>query len=267
MRRLQNGALRQIGQSLKLYEATPFETLKTLVYYGFCKKFLKIKKLTNSKKYRHQGTACAEVVCVIFLYALFILSVTGIPTVLHPFKQVLTHFGLCGSLALISLPTNAGNGLAWAHGSDLLALGLPALAAGSAWSQADAEGLKQLTYTLGTTVGAAEILKNTVHSTRPDGSDNKSFPSGHTAVAFAAVRFMDKRYGTEMAPYRPWLYAAAGLTGVARVQADKHHWRDVLAGGALGWGAAQFWTDPVKGGQLSVVPTAGGAAVAWYRAW
>ena len=174
--------------------------------------------------------------------------------------------GLALALACCG-PALAGTTSGWATGSDMLALGLPALAAGAAWSQGDSEGFKQLSYTMATTVGVAEVLKNTVHAMRPDGSDNKSFPSAHTAVAFAAVRYMDKRYGNELAPWTPWLYAAAGLTGVARVEARKHHWRDVVAGGALGWGAAQWWTEPVKGGQLAVVPTSGGVAMAWQRAW
>jgi membrane-associated phospholipid phosphatase len=161
----------------------------------------------------------------------------------------------------------AGTGLTWANASDMLAIGLPALAAGSAWSQSDGEGFKQLTLSMATTVGTAEVLKRTVHSMRPDGSDNKSFPSAHTAVAFAAVRFMDKRYGQDMAPYTPWLYAAAAMTGVARVEAKKHHWQDVLAGGALGWGASHLWAEPVQGGQLSVLPASGGLALAWHRAW
>lgn len=174
--------------------------------------------------------------------------------------------GLALAAAAIS-PATAGTTSGWATSSDMLALGLPALAAGSVWSQGDGEGLKQLTYTMATTMGVAEVLKSTVHAMRPDGSDNKSFPSAHTAVAFAAVSFMDKRYGNDLAPWTPWLYAAAGLTGVARVEAKKHHWRDVAAGGALGWGAAQLWTEPVKGGQLAVVPTSGGVAMAWWRAW
>jgi membrane-associated phospholipid phosphatase len=162
---------------------------------------------------------------------------------------------------------SAGTGLTWKNGSDLLAVGLPALAAGSAWGQGDNEGFKQLTLSMVTTLGATEVLKSSVHSMRPDGSDNKSFPSGHTAVAFAAVRFMDKRYGAEMAPYTPWLYAAAGLTGVARVEADKHRWRDVAAGAALGWASSQYWAQPVQGGQLSVLPSNKGWVVGWHRAW
>ena len=175
-------------------------------------------------------------------------------------------WAVCTSL-LLPCAVHAGTGLGWAQGSDLLAIGLPALAAGSAWSRGDAEGVKQLTLSMVTSVVTTEGLKRSVHSMRPDGSDNKSFPSGHTAVAFAAVRFMDKRYGQEIASYTPWLYAAATLTGVARVEAQKHHWQDVIAGGVLGWGASQLWAEPVQGGQLSVLPASGGWAVAWRRAW
>ena len=107
----------------------------------------------------------------------------------------------CSGLVICSMGTaHADNGLGWKNGSDLLAVGLPALAAGAAWGQQDTEGMKQLTLTLASTVGAAELLKRTVKSTRPDGSDDKSFPSGHTAVAFAAVRFMDQRYASQVCP-------------------------------------------------------------------
>lgn len=174
-------------------------------------------------------------------------------------------------VSLLSLSTCscafAGGANGWATSADLLAVGLPALAAGVTWAQGDTEGLKELTYSLGSAYVATTVLKKSIHSTRPDGSDNESFPSRHTAVAFAAVRYMDKRYGTELAPYTPWLYAAAGLTGVAMVQAHKHHWHDVAAGAALGFGTAHYLTEPIKGGQLSLLPTPGGVAVAWQRSW
>ena len=183
------------------------------------------------------------------------------------FIHFLRSVACSGLLACFTVSAWADNGLNWKNGSDLLAVGLPALAAGAAWGQQDTEGMKQLTLTMASTVGAAELLKRTVKATRPDGSDDKSFPSGHTAVAFAAVRFMDKRYASQVAPYRPWLYAAAGLTGLARVEADQHYWRDVAAGALLGWGAATWWAEPIQGGQLSVLPSSRGLAVFWQRGW
>ena len=82
-------------------------------------------------------------------------------------------------------------------------------------------------------MGSAEILKHQISALRPDKSDDKSFPSGHTAVAFASARYLDKRYSGQVSPYL--LYGAAGLTALARVQADKHYWKDTIAGGALGY--------------------------------
>ncbi len=160
----------------------------------------------------------------------------------------------------------------WDTASTVMAAGLPALAGLATLAGNDVQGTRQLVLATGSTLVATELLKHTVHATRPDGSDNKSFPSGHTAVAFSAVGFMDRRYGEQWTQrYGAWtipaLYGVAALTGVARVEANKHHWGDVLAGAAIGYGAARFWTEPVQGGQLSVVPAPHGLAVGWARAF
>ena len=69
-------------------------------------------------------------------------------------------------------------------------------------------------------------LKAVVNEERPDHSDNKSFPSGHAAVAFAAARSIDKEFRKESI----WIpiagYAAATVLGVERVASDRHHWYD-----------------------------------------
>ena len=156
----------------------------------------------------------------------------------------------------------AGGPQTWGNVSDALALGLPLIAAGKAFSNGDAEGVKELTYSLGTTLIAAQSLKALVHERRPDGSGNDSFPSGHTAIAFAAARFFDKRYATEASPY---LYAAAGLTAIARVKADKHYAKDVLAGAGLGYVSAEYFTHPMAGGALSMMPSQSGLALLWQK--
>ena len=82
-------------------------------------------------------------------------------------------------LAACSMGTaGADNGLNWKNGSDLLAVGLPALAAGAAWGQQDTEGMKQLTLTLASTVGAAELLKRT--------------PAGPVLTLAEAIAYADK---------------------------------------------------------------------------
>ena len=93
-------------------------------------------------------------------------------------------------------------------------------------------------------------------------SGNDSFPSGHTAIAFAAARFFDKRYATEASLY---LYAAAGLTAIARVKADKHYAKDVVAGAALGYASAEYFSSPLSGGKVSFMPARTGFALVWQK--
>lgn len=88
--------------------------------------------------------------------------------------------------------------------------------------------------------GAKTALKGMVKAERPDHSDNKSFPSGHAAIAFAAARSIDKEFRCESI----WIpiagYAAATAVGIERVASKKHHWYDVAAGAALGFGSAEL---------------------------
>jgi len=66
-----------------------------------------------------------------------------------------------------------------------------------------------------------------------------SFPSGHTAVAFAVVGlecFHRDELGPGWAPACPLAITAATLTGVLRIASDRHWATDVLAGAALGLG-------------------------------
>jgi membrane-associated phospholipid phosphatase len=161
-----------------------------------------------------------------------------------------------------ALAAKAGDTQSWGHVSNALAVGLPLVAAGQAYAKGDTEGLKELTYTLGSTFVAVEALKSLVHEKRPDGSGNDSFPSGQTAVAFAATRFFDKRYASEVSPF---LYVAAGLTGLARVKADKHFTKDVLAGAGLGYVSAEYFTRPMSGGAVSLMPAKSGIALIWQK--
>jgi membrane-associated phospholipid phosphatase len=78
------------------------------------------------------------------------------------------------------------------------------------------------------------VTKNLVHETRPDGEDNQSFPSGHTAAAFTAAEYLYQEYKD----VSPWIgiggYAVAGATGVLRLYNNKHYLGDVVAGAGLG---------------------------------
>jgi membrane-associated phospholipid phosphatase len=84
---------------------------------------------------------------------------------------------------------------------------------------------------MGTTV---YTLKKVTHETRPDGSDNLSFPSGHTATAFAAAEFLRQEYKDVSAWYGIGGYAAATFTGFLRIVNNKHWVGDVFAGAGVG---------------------------------
>ena len=77
-------------------------------------------------------------------------------------------------------------------------------------------------------------FKATIDEPRPDGSDNRSFPSGHATIAFAGATVLHKEFGR----VSPWIsvagYSVATFTAVDRVLADRHHWYDVAAGAAIG---------------------------------
>lgn len=86
------------------------------------------------------------------------------------------------------------------------------------------------------TCGVSWGLKEAVHERRPDGTDHHSFPSGHTAVAFAGAVILDK----EFRHVSPWIsvggYAVATGVAIDRVARNRHHWYDALGGAAIGVG-------------------------------
>lgn len=82
-------------------------------------------------------------------------------------------------------------------------------------------------------------LKKITKETRPDFSGNNSFPSGHTAIAFASAEFLRQEYKDD-----PWIgyagYAVATATGILRMYNNKHYLGDVLAGAGFGIASAKL---------------------------
>lgn len=79
-----------------------------------------------------------------------------------------------------------------------------------------------------------QLSKSTTNVTRPDGSNNHSFPSGHTATAFMMATMLSKEYGY----LSPWVsvgsYAVATTTGLMRIANNKHWLSDVMVGSGVG---------------------------------
>lgn len=82
--------------------------------------------------------------------------------------------------------------------------------------------------------GVVQTIKHTTNVMRPDGTDNHSFPSGHTATAFMTATMLTKEYGH----ISPWIgmgaYSFATATGLMRIANNKHWLSDVLTGAGIG---------------------------------
>jgi membrane-associated phospholipid phosphatase len=142
-------------------------------------------------------------------------------------------------LAAAPAPARAGKhgwGRASSAGRDLLvvaAVGVPAV-------QGDWRGDLQAASSILAAGGATFVLKELVHERRPDRSDDRSFPSGHTSASFAAAATLEKRYGWQAGV--PAL-AVASFVGLARVRADKHYVHDVVAGAVIGTASGLLLTS------------------------
>ena len=78
------------------------------------------------------------------------------------------------------------------------------------------------------------VLKNAVKAHRPDASDQLSFPSGHTAIAFTNAALLYQEYKDADLWYASSGYLFATATGVLRIANNKHFSSDVLAGAGIG---------------------------------
>jgi membrane-associated phospholipid phosphatase len=168
------------------------------------------------------------------------------------------HFFALKSLSLSAVaaallcasPALAKNEKSWDTASSIGAYGLSAVALGMPLLKKDTNGALQA----GGSIIAAQLvttgLKEAFPETRPDGSDRKSFPSGHTSQAFAAATSLINRQGQSVGI--PAL-AVATFVGFARVQADKHHWYDVMVGAGIG-AASGFLITNKPNRKVAMVP-------------
>lgn len=140
---------------------------------------------------------------------------------------------------MLSFPSQgslAGSGSA----SDVASVALPILAASISLYHDDREGLWQLVKSEAATIAITEALKVTVRETRPNGQDNRSFPSRHASVAFSAAQFLQTRGGWE---YGIPAYVVATAVAADRVHLREHYAKDVIAGALVGIASSSYFTD------------------------
>lgn len=131
-----------------------------------------------------------------------------------------------------------------------VAIGVPVAMAVTAWAKRDKQLLKDAVY-VGTSVAGAFVvtygMKYLVDRQRPyerypdrvhaySHENSPSFPSGHTATAFALATSLSVKYPKwyVIAPSAVW----ACSVGVSRMNEGVHYPSDVLAGAAIGAGCA-----------------------------
>lgn len=163
---------------------------------------------------------------------------------------------------LVSLSFSAhANTSSEARVGDHLSLALPAGMLAYELVRGDHEGAWQMAQTFALTTLTAEVLKRNTKVTRPDGTNDLSFPSGHAARAFSAAAYARKRHGLEVA----WpLYVAATYVGHTRVDARRHRWSDVAASALLAEGFAHWRVTPAGAQvQASLGPEGAFIALNW----
>jgi hypothetical protein len=125
---------------------------------------------------------------------------------------------------------HADNFLQYAPG--VAVFGLNTVGVKGKHSLIDAAGIYVMTGII--TGVSVESVKKITNRQRPDASNNYSFPSGHTATAFASAEFLKQEYNDVSPLYGVAGYAIATGTGILRLYNNKHWVSDVVAGAGFG---------------------------------
>jgi membrane-associated phospholipid phosphatase len=166
-------------------------------------------------------------------------------------------------------------GVMWAEAFATL-IATPSGSAVEPWLYAKAKGLAVEGLAIGVTSGVTQGLKRLTDRTRPDGTDDLSFPSGHASASFAAATLANRNLASiHLTPWARYpLYISnvliASGSAWARVEGGKLFPSDGLAGAALGHFLSAFIHDAFIGTptadrfQLVITPSKDGAMAYLY---
>ena len=108
-----------------------------------------------------------------------------------------------------------------------------------------------------------EPIKFATHRERPDGSNHRSFPSGHAAITFAAATVIERHLGWK---HSIAAYAIASYVAASRLYDNRHYLSDVVFGAAVGSIAGRTVTAHGRDAwTLGPVAVPGGMAIAATR--
>ena len=110
------------------------------------------------------------------------------------------------------------------------------------------------------TSGVTQLVKQTVRRTRPDGSNELSYPSGHTSGTFASATVLQRHFGWKVGVPA---FSVASYVGASRLAHNRHYLSDVVFGAAIGIAAGRTITYSKGATLFELAPTAapGGATV------
>lgn len=164
-------------------------------------------------------------------------------------------------LASLSMDLHAQSGFV-DKSTDLLCLVPSATGLVKSIVDKDIDGLRQIALSSVTGIAVNYGLNAIIGKDRPvmpadpKWSDRHAFPSTHSMAAFDGATFLTKRYGWK------WgvpAYAVSTYVAWGRVHTGNHDIWDVLAGAAVGAGAALIFTHPVmKDKDLTIAPASFG---------
>lgn len=161
-----------------------------------------------------------------------LVGVAGLTVAGAPFDSAISNDG-AEDHVITAGKTLPGDTLAIALGAAPLVYG------GWQWgSSGDSRGFEIAAESLAATEAVVGALKLATHRQRPDGGNHDSFPSGHTAFAFAGATLLAHAV-EDASPGRSnhlgyLFYAPALYVGIDRIEAGKHYFTDVGVGALIG---------------------------------
>lgn len=111
--------------------------------------------------------------------------------------------------------------------------------------------------------GITQGTKLAARRTRPDGT-SLSFPSGHTASAFASAAVLERHFGWKIGLPA---YGLATYVATSRLSENRHFLSDVIFGAAVGVVAGRAVTIGHGNARFALAPTVvpGGAGIAFVK--
>ena len=88
--------------------------------------------------------------------------------------------------------------------------------------------------------GSVYLAKNHIHTTRPDATDNRSFPSGHTAWSYMGATMISRELSWQSPWYTMGAYTLASAIAQQRIIDCRHNPGDVATGAGIGIVATQL---------------------------